>query len=122
MFRTFDTEAAQAPAIPAELIGSDTASAVDIIARGNSPVLQLCRSLLAAGIDPDRPLHAYRRNVLCLIVCSIGAGAALTVKERPFGPTFERWTAFPTPPVKPPVAPMPALAVAINARGRHDHR
>jgi len=122
MFRTFDTEAPHPPAVSAELIGSDTASAMGLTVRAAAPMLMLCRKLIEAGIDPGRPLHAYRRNVLCLIVRSISAGAALTVKERPFGPTFERWTPFPTPPVKPPVAPMPASAVAINARGRHDRQ
>jgi hypothetical protein len=116
MFKSFDTEAARAPAVSAELIGSETAVATGITARGPSPVLELCRLLVAADIDPGRPLHAYRGNVLCLIVRSIGAGAALTVKERPFGPTFERWTPFPTPLVKPPIAPMPATAVAVASR------
>ena len=30
--------------------------------------------------------------------------AALTVKERPHGPVFERWVPFPAPPVSPPVS------------------
>ncbi len=38
--------------------------------RGASPVLALCRKLLVAGIDQARPLHAYRGEVLCLIIRS----------------------------------------------------
>jgi hypothetical protein len=63
----------QAP-ISALLIGSDRCTAEGITARGASPVLALCRKLLVAGIDPARPLHAYRGEVLCLIIRSIGAG------------------------------------------------
>jgi hypothetical protein len=106
MFRTFtdNTEAARTPAVSAELIGSDTASAASITARGAAPVLQLCRLLVAAGIDPGRPLHAYRHNnVLCLIVCSIGEGAKLTVDES--RTAFARWKAFPHAAVSPRSAP-----------------
>ena len=121
-------------AVCAELIGSSTASAEGISALGNSPILKLCRLLIAADIDPGRPLHAYRHNMLCLTVRSIGEGAWLAVDES--RTTFARWKAFPhaavssgiapfqraatTPPVKPPIAPMPATAVAINGRGRHE--
>jgi hypothetical protein len=41
----------------------------------------MCRKLIEAGYDPDRPLHAYRGDVLCLKVRSIGEGAKLTVDE-----------------------------------------
>jgi hypothetical protein len=56
-------------------------------------VLQLCRLLVAAGIDPGRPLLAYRNNVCCLIVRSIGAGAQLTVDEHN-GTRFAKWKPF----------------------------
>lgn len=78
--------------VHAEIIGSDKCRAEGYSARGPSPVLALCRKLVEAGFDPGRPLHAYRGEVLCLIVRSIGAGAALTVAEgRRDAPRFRRW-------------------------------
>jgi hypothetical protein len=78
--------------IRAQLIGSDRSSANGLTARGTSPVLQLCRSLVAGGIDPDRPLHAYRGDTLCLVARSIGSAARLTVDER--RTAFARWKPF----------------------------
>jgi hypothetical protein len=95
-------------AIRAELIGSDTCIAGGITARGNTPILALCRKLIDAGLDPGRPLHAYRRlgtqisisaaAVLCITVRSIGEGARLTVEDRPRGgkpPRFIRYRPMP---------------------------
>jgi hypothetical protein len=51
--------------------------------------------LIDAGFDPDRPLDAYRANVLAIRVRSIGAGAALTVEENKRGTkfaTFRPWS------------------------------
>jgi hypothetical protein len=87
--------------VRAEIINSSECSAEGHTARGNAPVLGLCRELIKAGFDPGRPLHAYRGATLCLIIRSIGQGARVTVKERPFGPTFERWVPFSYPPVSP---------------------
>jgi hypothetical protein len=87
--------------VRAEIIHSGQCSAENITARGPAPILKLCRLLIKAGFDPGRPLHAYRGDVLSLRVRSIGEGAGLTVKERPFGPTFERWVPYSTPPVSP---------------------
>ena len=70
----------QAPApVHAELIGSSTATALGITGRGNTPILDLCRRLIAAGHDPDQPLEAFRGDVLCLIVRTIAEGAALEI-------------------------------------------
>jgi hypothetical protein len=44
-----------------------------------APILGLCRALVAAGHDPQLPLHAYRGDVLALRVRSIGEGAQLAV-------------------------------------------
>jgi hypothetical protein len=97
-------DATQAPPLRAELIGSDECSiAAGITARGSAPILKLCRKLIQAGIDPNRPLHVYRGDVLAIVVRTIGDGARLTVKERPFGPVFERWMPFSTPPVSLPI-------------------
>jgi hypothetical protein len=91
-------------AIRAELAGSDTATAEGLAAHGAAPLLALCRKLILAGYDPKAPLIAYRGTTLCLRIRAIGEGARLTVKERPFGPVFEHWEPFCTPPVRPPVA------------------
>jgi hypothetical protein len=66
--------------IRATLHGHDIAAACGFTARSSSPVLDLCRKFLAAGV-PDQPLHAYRGDVLCLIVRSTGEGARLEVAE-----------------------------------------
>jgi hypothetical protein len=66
-------------AIRAELSGSDMCSALGIAIRAYAPVLELCRQLVAAGHDPATPLHAYRLDVLCLSVRSIGEAAALEI-------------------------------------------
>jgi hypothetical protein len=47
-------------AVHAELSGSNTANAWGFTVQGFAPVLKLCRRLLAAGVDPRLPLHAYR--------------------------------------------------------------
>jgi hypothetical protein len=75
-------------AIRAELIGSDTASAAGITVTAYTPVLELCRTLLAAGRDPATPLHAYRGPTLCLKVRSIGEAARLRIS--PAGAGFKR--------------------------------
>ena len=65
--------------IRAALIGSDRCEAEGISVRAVAPVLALCRKLVTAGHDPERPLHAYRGNVLALRVRSIGEGAQLAI-------------------------------------------
>ena len=50
---------AQAP-IRAELIGSDRCEADGIAAYGYAPVFDLCRKLVAAGVNPASPLEAWR--------------------------------------------------------------
>ena len=62
--------------IRAELIGSDTCTAMGIIARAHAPVLTLCRLLIEAGHNPSARLEAYRGSTLCLTVRSIGEGDA----------------------------------------------
>jgi hypothetical protein len=79
-----------------QLTDSDTATAAGITVRGPSPVLGLCRALVAAGVDPNRPLHAYRGDLLCLVVHSIGEGARLTVAEGQNAPRFRAWKPMPS--------------------------
>lgn len=93
----------QGQSIRAEIVGSDQCRAEGYTARASAPVLALCRVLVEAGFDPGRPLHVFRGATLCLTIRTIGEGAVLTVKERPFGPVFERWVPFQTPPVSPPM-------------------
>jgi hypothetical protein len=69
----------------AELNGSDRCSAVGITAHGHTPVLMLCRLLVAAGHDPARELHAYRGETLCLTIRSIGEAATLDVNSKGTG-------------------------------------
>jgi hypothetical protein len=44
---------------------------------GYSPVTMLARRLIRAGANPDRPLEAYRDDVLALRVRSLAAAARL---------------------------------------------
>jgi hypothetical protein len=69
---------------------TDRGTALGVEAGG---VCDLCRKLIAAGVDPATPLHAYRGIVLCLRIRTIGEAAKLTVveRERGNGPRFERW-------------------------------
>lgn len=63
--------------IRAELTGSSTASACGLTARSRSPVLALCRQLVEADHDAEMPFEAYRGDVLCLKVHSIGEAQGL---------------------------------------------
>jgi hypothetical protein len=74
--------------IRADLIGSDTCTALGITVEVNSPVLATCRALITAGHDPASRLHAFRGDVLCLRVRSIGEGAELEINGK--GSGFKR--------------------------------
>ena len=79
-------------ALCADLVGSNICTAPGIIARSYAPVLALCRRLIEAGIDPDRPLHVYRGDTLALVVRSIAEGARLAVGDNRLGhPRFVRF-------------------------------
>ena len=79
-------------AIRAELVGSNTCTAAGITVVDHAPVLALCRALVKAGHDPNRPLRAYRGDVFCLRVRSIGEGARLTIEDDRYGrPRLRRW-------------------------------
>jgi hypothetical protein len=75
---TFDGVATLA-VISATLVGCDHASAEGISVTSPSPVLALCRQLVARGYDPDLPLIAYRGSTLALRVRSIGEATRLRV-------------------------------------------
>jgi hypothetical protein len=75
-------------AIRADLIGSDICTALGLTVEVRQPVLAMCRALITAGHDPASRLDAYRGDVLCLRVRSIGQGARLRVATH--GRGFER--------------------------------
>jgi hypothetical protein len=79
-------------ALCADLVGSDICTAAGIIARSYAPMLALCRRLIEAGIDPDRPLYVYRGDTLALVVRSIAEGARVAVGDNRLGhPRFVRF-------------------------------
>ena len=57
----------------------------NIEVKGAAPVLAMCRALVEAGYDPAEPLEAYRGDVLCLKVRSIGEGAKLVINRNGVG-------------------------------------
>jgi len=71
--------------IAAELIGSHCCEPLGFVGKDNSPVLSLCRSLLAAGLNPDQALDVYRAGTLALRVKSLRAATSLRVKEPEHG-------------------------------------
>jgi hypothetical protein len=71
--------------IHAELDKSNRCDAAGHTVTGYSPVLGMCRKLIQAGFDPATPLHAYRGDMLCLKVRSIGEGAKWTIQDSNIG-------------------------------------
>jgi hypothetical protein len=79
-------------ALRAEIIGCDSCEAEGHAVRAAAPVLAMCRKLVEAGRDPATPLHAYRGDMLCVKVRSIGEGARYTVEDNRQGtPTLHPW-------------------------------
>jgi len=68
-----------AQAIRAELRGDNECRAAALITRGTTPILAMCRKLVAAGVNPATPLECYRGPTLAIIVASIGHGAGLEI-------------------------------------------
>src|SRR5215831_1288773 len=67
--------------ILAQFIKSDRCSAKGLEVRANAPGLAMCRKLLEAGYDPDRPLHCFRGETLAMKISSIAYGARYSVSE-----------------------------------------
>ena len=65
--------------IRAELIGDNECRAAGLVVRSTTPVLAMCRQLIAAGIDPATPLECNRGTTLAITVASIGQGAGLEI-------------------------------------------
>ncbi len=72
-------------AVRAELKRSDRCSALGIEVRSAAPVLLLCRKLVAAGYDPATPLEAYRGDMLCLKIRTIGDPAGFEINAKGTG-------------------------------------
>lgn len=88
----YDKNGNAAAPVVCGLINSDRCEADGLVVKGNAPVLTMCRKLIDAGYDPDRPLEAYRGDVLCLRVSRIGYGAKFTIKDSQYGtPALRRW-------------------------------
>jgi hypothetical protein len=71
--------------IRAQIIGSNQCRAEGFTVRAASPVLTICRKLVEAGYHPDRPLRAYRGDMLCLEIRAIGEAARLEVNAHGSG-------------------------------------
>ena len=69
----------------ADLTGAEICTSMGLTARGSTPILALCRELLAAGVDPDQALEVYRGATLALQIRSIGEAAGLEVNSKGTG-------------------------------------
>ena len=68
----------------------------------SAPLLASARILIASGYDPAAIVDMWRERASALLPRGrLGVLAGLTVKDRPWGPTFERWVPFSVPPVEP---------------------
>jgi hypothetical protein len=76
--------------IHAELSSDTIAVSCGVEVRTGSPVLALCRELVAEGCNPATRLEAYRGDTLCLTVRSIGEAAKLEVSGHGAGFTRAR--------------------------------
>jgi Fe2+ transport system protein FeoA len=86
-------------AVHCELTGSDEASARGLTVHNSSPVLALCRRLLALGINPQTPVHCYRGPTLALRIRSIGEAAGLEINSSGTGFIKRRARVRPAPPM-----------------------
>jgi len=74
-------------AIVAELSSDSCATALGMTVRSPSPILALCRQLVESSTyASSTPLEAYRGEVLCLRVRSIGEAAKLEIDGMSFRP------------------------------------
>lgn len=101
-----------------QIINSDCCDFDGLVVKHNAPVLAMCRKLIDAGYDPHRPLEAYRGEVLCIRISSIGYGAQFTVKDSQCGtPVLRRYSEAPTGvPTASLMRPNASPAIAVEAR------
>ena len=98
--------------IRATLVGSNECTAKGFCVRAASPVLAMCRRLLAAGYHPALRLECFRDDMLALSIASIGQGARLEVNNRGSGFAASRGVRAAPPvrksnSVRPRVSPVP---------------
>jgi hypothetical protein len=67
--------------IIAAVEGSDLCHAAGYTVQDSSPILAMCRLLVQAGFDPQRPLLAFRGAELAMRIKSIEYGAHYAVAE-----------------------------------------
>jgi hypothetical protein len=67
--------------IKGEFSKSNICTAEGLEVKANAPALPMCRKLLQAGFDPERPLHCYRGETLAIKISSIRYGAKYSVSE-----------------------------------------
>lgn len=81
------------PVLKAYLTASDTIQIYEPIIKtvvSRTPVLDLCRSLIAEGFGNEAALEVFRGGMKCMIVADIQEAALLTVKETAYGPKFKK--------------------------------
>jgi hypothetical protein len=91
--------------IACQIIGFDRCACDGLIAKHNAAVLAMCRKLIEAGYDPERPVEAYRGDTLCLKIRTIAEGGRLTVEEGPNGPRLVPFRPARTCVAAPPMRP-----------------
>jgi hypothetical protein len=101
------------------LTGSDRCSVDGLTVKHNAPVLAMCRALMDAGYDQERPLEAYRGDVLSLRVSNIGYGAKFTGEDSRSGgaPVLRRYKVFPGRAVAPAVRPIDSPSTQLAEAG-----
>jgi len=77
--------------IKAWLIGTDRAEACGFRVRARTPVLALCRALIAEGYDPNERMEVWRGGQPALCVRAIGEAAQLDVADDGNGLRFRRY-------------------------------
>jgi hypothetical protein len=85
LVRSIFTSQPKATAITAKLIGSDTIICAGKTTVSPTPILALCRELIAEGFDLETSLAAYRDDRLALSIRSIGEAATLEINARGTG-------------------------------------
>ena len=89
MHQINDVAAVRKPPLRGELSGSDCCTAAEIVGRGTTPVLALCRSLLSVGVDPDTSIEIFRNGTLALHIRNLAAAAALELNSKGCGFTVQ---------------------------------
>jgi hypothetical protein len=89
--------------IIAELSSDAYIAALGMTLRSPSPVLAMCRKLVASSTyAPETPMNVYRGKTLCLRVLGIGEAAELEINSK--GTGFRRVTTpssvRPAPPIE----------------------